>query len=742
MNPLRRGLLARAILFALATPTYVAAQLAPDPAPVQCGLSAGCSACAVPLFKAVADPQPLPLRASADGLLDADNFTVVDENRYHAEGSVEFQRADQRVWTEALDYDTSKGELAFHVPFRFQDKDILITGENGLWKEAGDSRFNAVRFQMRDGKGNGRASHVTVDANNLIYLHRTTFTSCAPDHAAWLVKAAEIKLDRERGRAVAHHTTLHLGSVPILYLPVMSFPLDDKRQTGVLPPGISNSGNSGLDLSLPVYLNLAPNYDATLTPRLLTGRGPVLGGEFRYLDRMYNGTFDGDILPNDSDRENDVPNTRYRIDFEHRQRFSDHWSMNASVRDVSDDRYFEDFGNSLSSVSTSLLPSSLYLNGRGRNWSLSFGADQVQITDPRFSRGSQPYDRLPRLFGSVATSNLRGPVAGLDGEYVEFSKNGFVEGQRVDLRPWVGWPIEGASWFLRPRLSYRSTFYNLDTPTDQNRDRNLPIASFDAGLLFDRSVGSHGWTQTLEPRAFFLYAPFRNQDDLPVFDTQDLTFSFAQLFRENTFSGADRQSDANQVALTVSSRMLDDLGKERMRFGVGQIRYFDDPEVTLPGARPRSGTGSAYVGEFGLALSDHWSATASQQYDPGIDELTLSSLGAQYRFGQNGVVNAAYRYRLGLLEQTDVTAAVPLNDRWRLVFRHNQSLRDHQLLEAFGGIEYDGCCFAVRFVVRRFVRNLEGDLTNGFTLEFDLKGLTRIGTNTGDFLRRAILGYR
>ena len=742
MNCLRRRVLAQAVVIALAAPSGFAAEPEAPPAPEQCTGSAVCSACAAPLFKPVADPSPLPARENADGLLDADTFTIVDEDRYHAEGKVEFQRADQRVWTEALDYDTGKGELAFHVPFRFQDQDILITGENGLWKEDGDSRFNGVRFQMRDGKGNGRAHHATVDADNLIHLHRTTFTSCAPDHAAWVVKAAELELNRERGRAVAHHTTLHLGSIPVLYLPIMSFPLDDQRQTGVLPPGISNSGNSGLDLSLPVYLNLAPNYDATLTPRVLTSRGAVLGGEFRYLERNYNGTFDGDILPNDNDRENDVPNTRYRIDFLHRQRFSSHWSVNASLRDVSDDRYFEDFGNSLSSVSTSLLPSSLYLNGRGRNWSLSFGADQVQITDPRFAPGSQPYDRLPRLLGSVSTGNLRGPVAGLDGEYVEFSKDGFVEGQRVDLHPWVAWPLEGASWFVRPRVSYRSTFYNLDTATDQNRDRNLPITSVDAGLLFDRNLGSRGWTQTLEPRAFFLFAPFRNQDDLPVFDTQDLTFSFAQLFRENTFSGADRQTDAHQVALTLSSRVLDELGKERMRFGVGQIRYFDDPEVGLPGARPRSGTGSAYVGEFGLALNEHWSATASQQYDPGIDQLTLSSLGAQYRFGENGVINAAYRYRRSLLEQTDITAAVPLNDRWRLVFRHNRSLRDHQLLEAFGGVEYDTCCFAVRFLVRRFVRNLEGDLTNGFTLEFDLKGLTRIGSNTGDFLRRAILGYR
>jgi LPS-assembly protein len=261
-------------------------------------------------------------------------------------------------------------------------------------------------------------------------------------------------------------------------------------------------------------------------------------------------------------------------------------------------------------------------------------------------------------------------------------------------------------------------------------------------LIFERTAGSHGWTQTLEPRLFALHVPYRNQDDLPLFDTQELTFGFAQLFRENTFTGADRQTDANQVALALTSRWLDEKGQERARAGIGQVHYFDPPRVVLPGAVARIGSGSAYVAEIGFSLSDDWSFNIAQQWDPEIDHSVLGSAGLQYRFENGSIANLAYRYRRNLLEQVDLSTAIPLNERWKLIARFNQSLRDDSILEAFAGFEYESCCFAVRMLGRRYVRNLEGELNNAIFFELELKGLARIGRDTEEFLQRAILGYR
>jgi LPS-assembly protein len=729
MNPLRY-----AILLSLATPAFAA-----DNA---CTIVAPCPSCAPPLFAADAAGGDAAARATSDTVLSAQRMAIIAENQYRAEGDVRFARADQFMWSEALNYDAEKSMGTIDVPLRFQDRDLLATAQSAQWQEEGDSQLNDVKFQMRSGRGNGSAASVTLTQQDLTRLERASFTSCDPADPAWSIHARLLNIDNQRNLATARNVTLRLGDVPVFYFPWLQFPTTDQRATGILAPTLGSSNNAGADLVVPVYLNLAPNYDATLSPRWIADRGVMLGGEFRYLGRSFGGELDFSYLGNDRKIDGDADDVRHSFDFKHRQRFGTNWSLAADLHDVSDDRYFEDFGDSLTSVATSLLPSSAYLNGRGNGWSLSMGGDRVQITDPRFLAGAEPYRRLPRVFGSYASTNLRGPVVGVDAEWVRFAKEGFIGGDRHDITPWVTWPFEGASWFVRPRYAYRMTGYKLDAGTARSPSRDVPIARVDAGLIFERDAGSHGWTQTLEPRLFGLHVPYRDQDDLPLFDTQELTFGFAQLFRENTFTGADRQTDANQVALALTSRWLDDKGQERARVGIGQVHYFDAPQVLLPGALPRLGSGSAYVAEIGVSLSDDWSFNVAQQWDPEIDHSVLGSAGLQYKFENGSIANLAYRYRRNLLEQVDLSTAIPLNERWKIVARFNQSLRDDSILEAFAGFEYESCCYAVRLLTRRYVRNLEGDLNNAIFFELELKGLARIGRDTEEFLQRAILGYR
>ncbi|MDZ4813578.1 MAG: LPS assembly protein LptD [Pseudomonadota bacterium] len=729
MNPLRY-----AILLSLATPVFADENA--------CTIAVPCPSCAPPLFLAASPAAVDAGREAADTVLSARRMAIVAENQYRAEGDVRFWRSDQFMWSEALAYDAEAAEGRIDVPLRFQDRDMLATASSARWSESGDSRLEGVQFQLRSGRGNGHADAVTITQQDLTRLDRASFTSCDPADPAWSIHTQLLSIDNQRKRATARNVTLRLGDVPVFYFPWLQFPTTDERASGLLAPTLGSSNNAGIDLVVPVYLNLAPEYDATISPRWIADRGVMLGGEFRYLGRSFGGELDFSYLGNDRKIEGNANDTRHSFDFKHRQRFGANWSLAADLRDVSDDRYFEDFGDSLTAVATSLLPSSAYLSGRGNGWTLSMGGDRVEVTDPRFVAGAEPYRRLPRIFGSYASTNLRGPVVGVDAEWVRFSKNDFIGGDRYDMTPWISWPFEGSSWFVRPRYAYRSTGYTLDRGTERSPTRNMPIASLDAGLYFERQSGSHGWTQTLEPRLFGLHVPYRDQDALPVFDTQELTFGFAQLFRENSYTGADRQTDAKQVALALSSRWLDAQGQERARIGLGQVHYFDPPRVLLPGAVPRTDSGSAYIAEIGIALSNDWSFNVAQQWDPQINHSVLSSAGLQYHFDNGSLVNLAYRYRRNQLEQVDVATSIVLNERWKLVARFNQSLLNDALLEAFAGFEYESCCMAVRLLGRRYVRNLEGDANNAIFVELELKGFARIGRDTEEFLQRAILGYR
>jgi LPS-assembly protein len=416
------------------------------------------------------------------------------------------------------------------------------------------------------------------------------------------------------------------------------------------------------------------------------------------------------------------------------------------VRRVTDTRYFEDFGNSLNSAATSFLPSSIYLTGRGPWWNMSFGADRTQLTDPLVPASAEPYERLPRF--TLDAEHTLGPdwlAAGLRTELVHFDKDDAVSGERYDWYPYVALPFETAAWFVRPEVGWRYTSYQLDRELDDSPTRETPIASLDAGIYADRAVEwfGHSWTQTLEPRLYYLYVPERDQDDIPIFDTQELTFGFAELFRPNRFSGADRQTDANQVTLAVSSRLIEDeSGKERARLSLGQIRYFDPPEVEVPGVVPLRRSESAFVGELEVHLNDRWSAAVANQYDPKLEHTDFGSVRLQRRWGTEGVANLDYRYRRDQLEQLDLTTAIPINDSWKLVGRYDYSIKDSKVLEAFAGFEYDSCCYAVRLVGRHYVRNVEGESNDALYFEIELKGLGGVGRASEEFLKKAIQGYR
>ncbi|MET0129536.1 MAG: LPS-assembly protein LptD, partial [Stenotrophomonas chelatiphaga] len=564
-----------------------------------------------------------------------------------------------------------------------------------------------------------------------------------------------------------------------------------RRQTGLLYPQLGLSGRNGFDYAQPIYLNLAPNYDDTLTPRYMSKRGLMLDNEFRYLYDGGRGELLTAYLPNDKLRDKD----RGRIEFSGYHNVNSNWQARANIAWVSDERYVEDFSNKLLGVTTSNLQSQIGIYGTGENWTGGLMADHWQLTDYTLTESSLPYSRQPRLFVNWDKPLLPWLETGVYAEAVRFThedvhgklgagdeyiRDGSLTrvdgGSRIDIKPYVSMPFSGAAWYVTPTLAYRYTAYDLErgladdirrqnlaasgidpataTPEqlrgNTSPSRSLPIGTIDAGMFFDRetTIGDTRFLHTLEPRLFYLRTPYRDQSDLPVFDTRDFTFSWGQLFRDSRYSGADRQNDANQLTMALSTRFIDqDSGRERFSASIGQILYFDDSRVTLNSSETPVEQGkSAWIADTNYAINDRWTLGATYQWDPKYKREDLASVRARYLMSNDGIVNLTYRHRLNpngseLLEQADLSFLYPINQRWSLVGRYYYSVQDKKPLEIIGGVQWDSCCLAVRAVARRYVRNREGELNNSFQIEFVLKGLSSIGQNTDRTLRRAILGY-
>ncbi|MDQ3206241.1 MAG: LPS assembly protein LptD [Pseudomonadota bacterium] len=683
---------------------------------------------------------------------DDENIVVQDD--------VRLSRGDQFLGTDLLTYNEQTGRYSAEGSVRYRDSGMRIVAQRASGNQTQDQHtIEDLRYQLIDRRGSGGAERIELSGSQGSLIG-STYSTCAPSERGWQLRAERIDIDTDEGMGVARNATLRIGKVPILYVPWLMFPIDDRRRTGLLYPSISLSGRNGFDWKQPIYLNLAPNYDATLVPRIMSERGVQLGGEFRWLYPGGKGQFSGDFMPNDQlpqnepqryvDDPDNLPDDRGQFRFNAIHDLSSKWFARADLGWVSDTHYLEDFSNSLYGFSAYQIRSQAGLYGRGQFWDASLTGETTQLADYTLSEFNLPYDRLPRAHAIWAQPLGRWFRAGMVAEAVRFQHSARDEGSRLDLKPYVSMPLEGASWFINPTLAWRYTAYELDDALaaandgDASPSRSLPITSLDAGIFFDRSASIRGeeYLHTLEPRIYYLRVPYRDQDGLPRFDTNPMTFSWGQLFRDNRYTGPDRQIDANQLTTAVTTRLISqDDGRERLSASVGQIQYFDDSRVTVPGENPVEQGKSAWVADIGVSPSDRWTINAAYQWDPKFRREDLASLRARYLIGDQGVVNLGYRYRRGLVEQADFSFLYPINQNWSVVGRYYYSILDSKLLESIAGVQWESCCLAARLVARRYVRDRNGDLDDSLRLEFELKGLGSAGQKTEGVLRRAILGY-
>jgi len=653
-------------------------------------------------------------------------------------------RIGQDVHADRVQYSEKEKKAIATGNVLLRDPYLDITSERvDYWTEDETAKAENVRYWYHPSHGSGTADQAERVSQDVIKLKNTTYSTCDFEDRDWELKAKKATLDREKGVGTARNVTAKFKGVPFFYSPWMSFPINDERKTGFLAPVFGRSSNSGADIETPFYWNIAPHRDALITPRYLSKRGVMMTTNARYLNDTNYGEINVQYLD-----DRDFDDDRYLVSIDHDHIFTDHLRGDLIYNNASDDDYFEDLGDSIGVSSTRLLERRgdlVYRNSHfGGSWAGLIRFQQYQIVDDTSLPINDPYKRLPQVVINNAFRNLPlGLVFNSRSEWVTFDHDDRVDGNRVDLFTEFSRPWSTPGYFLTPSMRLRHTAYDLSS-SDSNNDptRTLPSFSVDSGLIFERTLFSDNVRHTLEPRLFYLYTPERNHNDIPIFDTGEYEFSFAQLFRNNRFSNADRVSDANQLTAALTTRFINQAnGDEIARASIGQIFYFDDREVSLNNQEDDDEKTSNIAGELKINIADRWQAITAALWDPQEKEFNRTNTRLQYRSDNNFIFNIGHRFRREDFSQSDVSLIYPISEKWRAVGRWNYDLKDNRDLDLLGGLEYDTCCWKLSFAARRFINDSLGDYNNSIEVQLTLKGLTSLGSPLTEQLQRNIRGY-
>ncbi len=701
----------------------------------------------------------LPLDRSSPIDIRSDHATVYEQDTAVLWGHVRLTHPGESLETPWLLYDLSLDTAEAQYGLLYRRGGLTVEGREGLFDlEYGRGSMDDARYYLPSAHARGAAATAQMADRTHSHYTDATYSTCVPGHEDWVLHADSLDLDQTNNLGIGRGVTTYFKGVPLFYTPYFSFPISDKRESGLLTPTIGSSSRSGLDLRLPYYWNIAPDHDATFTARYLSRRGMQLDGEFRYLTPHSNGQVVIEYLPNDQLTKKD----RGLFSFQHLSDLSPRTHADFLYNAVSDQDYFHDLGNSIALTSISYLERHAEITYAGDNWS-GFGRVQgFQTLD-----GSRPFERMPQFQFTLDPLNGRWDTdSRMIGEVSNFYRPSIVggtntnqnyTGTRLWLQPSIAYPVTGLKGFFTPRLTLHHVDYALTDIAPglaSNPSVTVPVFSADAGLFLERnfSFGNQKLIQTLEPRIYYLYVPYKNQQNLPIFDTTLLDFNMGQLFRENRFSGPDRIGDANQLAMAVTSRFLDGSNGVQLLYGsLGQVIYFKDRLVSLGYGAPTatvattndgsSTSRSDTVAEVGARLGRYWTASSTVEWSQQQGQPEQRFLRLRYQSDRDHIVNFALNERRDLLDQTDISLVWPIARQWRAVARWNYSLKDSQTMESFVGVRYEKCCWAMQVVARRYVDLPNAAPVSNVMLQFELKGLASIGEKLDPLLTNSILGY-
>lgn len=746
---------------------------------------------------AALSPADAPLRASADST-DAQGDTAT------LTGDVQITKGQRQVRSDraTMDRNTNMVTLEDHIQFR--EPGMLLLGDHAQMNTKTQAiALDNTTFAFHEKNARGTASHFRRDESGVIYIDNATYTTCEPASDTWRLRTGQVRVDADGHFATARHARVEVKNVPVLYVPWIRFPIDDNRATGLLFPQLAIGDQNGIDFAQPIYLNLAPNYDATITPRYLQERGEMLEGEFRHLSLFDRTNVSGAFLPSDNgntsnnlQKQDPTAQTnpiegkdRWLGNLTHTGGLGYAWHTQADYTKVSDVDYFRDIGTSTLAANSQVhLLQQIAAGYQFSNWWLNVANVEYQTIAPDLAR---QYRQLPRVDLNGDYRFDHDLLVNLDNQYTVFDHDDRrrVTGNRLRTNYSLAWDKRWAWGYLRPAAMLKHLDYALDTPTlpggSENPNVTVPVFDFDTGLYFERNTKLFkGFTQTLEPRFYYLNSKFEDQTDHPDFDTSELTFSYQQLFRDDRFSGGDRIGDANQLTLGVTSRLLDDRGIEVARGSFGQIRYLRDRYVSLDPtlskafldgltspqqliditqrdvARQLRSNDSPYAGEFFARLSNDWRLQSDALYDDQEGEFDKGNVSMRYAH-DDALFNLSYRFTRKTprlvngravqtdIDQSDISTYYPIAPQWALIGRWNHDLTNSRELEVLGGLEYGSCCWKLSLLARRWLNRddtlllPEEDLSynQGIFMQIQLIGLAGTGKQVDNILKDSIYGY-
>ncbi len=730
-----------------------------------------------PVFEAAPPAPPLPVESGelvprlaepaakgesnpdAPTFIEADRMTGYSERGVELEGHAELRRDGGVVKGDKLTYDQDTDEAFAQGNVRMSRAGTLAVGPEARLKvEANEGYMLSPDYYFQQTGGTGKAERIDFLDQNRSTARQASYTTCSPDNADWYFSANRIDLDSDRQVGVAYGGVLNFFGVPVAAAPAFSFPLNDDRRSGFLPPLMGYSSKSGFDLTAPYYVNIAPNRDLTIYPRLMTERGLQLGGEYRYLSESYSGRVRAEFLPDDKKTNSN----RWAYSLQHTQRLAPGLGAYLNLNRVSDDRYPDDFNRT---VSQSTLRQYTQEGGVTYNWqdfTLLARVQKFQTLRP-----SEPsYERVPQLNGKYLRYDLGGFDVQVEADYTRFriplTSTGFQQpqGERMYFQPSISYPIVRAGWYVTPKVSFSAAQYQMEaatnTPTAQNNlSRAIPTVSLDSGMTFERDAPTISrlfgvnYVQTLEPRLFYVYTPFRDQSQFPLFDTVQSDFGYGQIFSENPFTGYDRIADNNKLTGGVTTRLIEsDTGIERFRGTIAQRYDFTGQRVQLNGtlADPKSGS-SDLLAATTIQLFRGYYLDAGVQFNPDSDRINYGNVAFTYRPESRKVINAGYRYRRPTsvtdntaIDQFEVSSQWPITRRAYGIARFAFDLTASQMVDALAGVEYAADCWVGRVVYQRF-RNTTQGYTGRVFLQVEFRGLSKIGSNPLNILRLNVPGY-
>ena len=667
--------------------------------------------------------------------IDGDAITGFKSEELVATGNAVVVRGDQQISADKIVYRTEGKRIHALGNVIVEQPGLKLLGEELSYSAENETgELDAVQYFLEENNAHGIASTLFIEGKERQRAANATYSTCDVGESDVYLKSSLLTIDRASDTGFAKHPRIIFKGAPILYSPFITFPLGDNRKTGLLTPSYGQSVENGFELEIPFYWNIAPNYDATITTRNMASRGTQLKTEWRYLNENFAGQLDYDYIGDDrlfTETKRDF------YHFVHTQNISDGFSGYLDFQGVSDDDYFTDLSADLSLTSRVHLPRKLGLASAGESWTTSF--EMVHFQSLSFA--TAPFQTDPRIHTTISSQEFLGGEVGGFAELIRYSHPTLNGATRTILAPYAQLPFENDFLNVTPRVTYHLSHYDVENGSTYNR--SIPIYSVDGSVVLERdfSVGDLPMVQTLEPRVFYAYAPYRDQSGLPNFDSGLKGFDFSSIFTDNLFSGNDRVNDANHFTFGLTSRFFETLnGIERLRLS-GAQRYFAGGNKVSGDSSNRSDILLGAVGR----VTNSWAVDSLLQYSGVLDRVQKHQHSLIFSPEAGKTLRVTHRSERDSQEQFDLTGQWPLNGQWSAAGKWNYAKDSSKLIEGLAGLEYSAGCWGLRFVASKL---LVGQNANGhdkystrYMMQLDLEGFTRIGQDVMGVLKSKIDGY-